>query len=122
MLCGGQGTLALRSHTGTLQTSSPGKELVLRSHSIPACFCDAQGMVEVKLNSLSAGLCPRWPCRPGRWPLRGSSVAHAASRSLESVSPSAGRGGRRDRTVVAQGMLGVGVGSQRGGVRLGVPT
>lgn len=46
----GQGMSALPSHAGTLQTS-PGKELPLRGHLIPARLCDAQGMVEAKLNS-----------------------------------------------------------------------
>lgn len=53
----GRGRWLLLLHTGTLQISSPGKELVLRCHSMPACFLDAQGMVEVK------------PKTPGGWPV-----------------------------------------------------
>lgn len=69
---GGRGCWHSLLHTGTLQTSSPGKALVLHCHSMPACFLDAQGMVEVKPDRQAAGLCPRWLGCPQRWPLLGS--------------------------------------------------
>lgn len=61
--------MALAVTYGTRRTSSPGKELGLRCHSMPACFPDGQGMVEVKPNRPAAGLCPRWLCCPQRRPL-----------------------------------------------------
>lgn len=54
----GRGCSPFLLHMGTLQTSSPGKQLLLHSHSIPTCFCDAQGMVGVKPNSPSGGPVP----------------------------------------------------------------
>lgn len=120
VLCWGRGCRPFLSHAGTLLTS-PGKELLLRGHLIPARFCDAQGMVKVKLNSerrtcalddhtaqgggRSVDLWPRQPPRVG------------------GVSPDAGQTlrpdphpqeARQDRTLVAQGTLGVGVGEVSG--------
>lgn len=80
---------------------------MLRSHSIPACFCDAQEMVDVKLNSQAQGCAlDGRAARGGGPPLR---ILHSPCsphpRSRE--PPSTGCRGRRDRTVVAQGMQGM---------------
>lgn len=101
-------------YRGTLQTSSPGRELVLLSHSIPARFCDAQGMVDVKLDSRAQGCAldgrAAWGGGPPLRILYSPCSPHPWSRE----PPSTGCRGRRNRTVVAQGMRGVRAGFPAG--------
>lgn len=101
-------------YRGTLQTSSPGRELVLLSHSIPARFCDAQGMVDVKLDSRAQGCAldgrAAWGGGPPLRILHSPYSPHSWSRE----PPSTGCRGRRNRTVVAQGMRGVRAGFPAG--------
>lgn len=121
VLCWGRGCRPFLSHAGTLQTS-PGKELPLRGHLIPARFCDAQGMVEATLNS-ERGTCALddhtaqgggRSVDPGsRQPPRVGGISLGAGQTLRP-----GRTGPRwHRERRAWGW-----GSQRRGVRRPVPT
>nr|CAI9705221.1 unnamed protein product [Rangifer tarandus platyrhynchus] len=95
-------------HMGTLQTSSPGRELVLRSHSILARFCDAQGIVDVKLHTRVQGYARDGCAARGGGPplriLRSPCSPHPRSREPPSTG-CRGRRDRTDRTEVAQGEL-----------------
>ena len=90
---------------------------MLRSHSILARFCDAQGMVDVKLNTQVQGYAQdgraAWGGGPPLRILRSPCSPHPRSRE----PPSTGCRGKRNRTgrtEVAQGMRGVGVGFPAG--------